>query len=323
MRYVIFGAGAIGGVVGARLHQSGHEVVLIARGAHHDAIARGGLTLETPVERVTLPIEVADGPGSVAFTDEDVVLLSVKSQDTAGALLALRDAAPDAPIVCLQNGVANERLALRLFERVYGAVVMSPTAHLEPGVVQSFGTVLSGVIDLGRFPGGSDELAATVARALASSHFSSEPRVDIMRFKHAKLLGNLGNAVELVCGGTDSAEADRLDELAREEGRAAMRAAGIEFVADEVNDIQGRWETIGVQEIAGRERVGSSTWQSVVRGTGAVETDYINGEIVLIGRLTGVPTPVNALLQRLARETVRDRHSPGWLAPAVLLAGLS
>jgi 2-dehydropantoate 2-reductase len=59
-----------------------------------------------------------------------------------------------------------------------------------------------------------------------------------------------------------------------------------------------------------------------VRGTGAVETDYINGEIVLIGRLTGVPTPVNALLQRLARETVRDRHSPGWLAPAEVLARL-
>jgi 2-dehydropantoate 2-reductase len=248
MRYVIFGAGAIGGVVGARLHQAGHEVVLIARGAHHDAIARDGLTLETPVERVTLPIAVADGPAGVAFTREDVVLLSVKSQDTAGALLALRDAAPpDTPVVCLQNGVANERVALRLFERVYGAVVMSPTAHLEAGVVQAYGTALSGVIDVGRFPDGSDELAATVARALASSHFSSQARPDIMRFKYAKLLGNLGNAVELVCGGTDSAEADRLDELAREEGRAAMRAAGIEFVADEVNDIQGRWETIGVQ----------------------------------------------------------------------------
>ena len=134
MRFVIFGAGAIGGVVGARLHQSGHAVTLIARGAHLDAIRRDGLTLVTPVERVVLPIPAVGEPGGVDWTGDEVVLLATKSQDTLAALTALRDAAGSAvPVVCLQNGVENERVALRLMDEVYGAVVMLPAAHLEAG----------------------------------------------------------------------------------------------------------------------------------------------------------------------------------------------
>jgi 2-dehydropantoate 2-reductase len=94
MRFVVFGAGAIGGVAGARLHQAGHTVVLIARGPHYEAIRERGLTLETPTERAVLEIPVAESPDGLAWSGEEVVLLAVKSQDTAGALGALRDAAP-------------------------------------------------------------------------------------------------------------------------------------------------------------------------------------------------------------------------------------
>ena len=82
MRFVIFGAGAIGGAVGARLHQAGHAVCLIARGAHLQAIRRDGLTLLTPAERAVLPLDVAADPAGVEWTGEDVVLLATKSQDT-------------------------------------------------------------------------------------------------------------------------------------------------------------------------------------------------------------------------------------------------
>src|ERR1700759_1701288 len=103
MRFVIFGAGAIGGAVGARLHQAGHAVSLIARGAHLEAIRRDGLTLLTPVERAVLTLEAVADPADLEWTGEDVVLLSTKSQDTLGALGALRDAAgPGVPVVCLQ-----------------------------------------------------------------------------------------------------------------------------------------------------------------------------------------------------------------------------
>ncbi len=321
MRLVIIGAGAIGGVVGARLYESGSEVLLLARGANHDAIASHGLTLETPDQRITLPIPVVRSPDDVTFTADDVVLIATKSQDTEAALEALREAAPiTTPVVCVQNGVENERVAARRFASVYGAVVMAPTAHLEPGVVQSYGTALTGEIDVGRYPSGVDERCYQICGALRAARFGSAPRTDIMRFKHAKLIANLGNAVQAICG-PDSG-ADELLERVREEGRATLRAAAIEFAADDVTDVRGRWERWKIGEIEGRQRAGGSTWQSIVRGTGTIETDYLNGEIVLRGRQVGLPTPVNELLQALAHETLRDRHAPGWLSPDEVLARL-
>ena len=65
MRFVVFGAGAIGGVVGASLHQAGHEVALIARGEHYRAIRERGLTFERPAESITLEIPVADSPAAL------------------------------------------------------------------------------------------------------------------------------------------------------------------------------------------------------------------------------------------------------------------
>src|ERR1700722_7728472 len=179
MRFVIFGAGAVGGVVGARLHQAGHEVTLIARGAHFESVRRDGLRFETPVERVVLELAVVEDPGAIAWRDDDVALLAVKGEDTAAALAALRPAAPPSlPIVCLQNGVENERLALRCFAHVYGAVVMVPSAHLEPGLVQAYGAALTGTIDIGRYPSGTDERCEAIAGALDGAGFRSRARPD-------------------------------------------------------------------------------------------------------------------------------------------------
>ena len=164
MRFVVLGAGAVGGVVGASLHRSGQEVALIARGEHYRVIRERGLTFERPSSSVTLEIPVVESPGEFDWAGDEVVLLAAKSQDTAAALTDLRAAAPPAtPVVCLQNGVENERTALRLLPNVYGAVVMAPTAHLEPGVVQAYGSRGVGVIDVGRYPAGLDQRCEEVA----------------------------------------------------------------------------------------------------------------------------------------------------------------
>jgi 2-dehydropantoate 2-reductase len=323
MRFVVFGAGAIGGVVGARLHQSGHDVLLIARGAHREAIATNGLTLKSPVEQVTFKIPVAATAAEAGITDGDVVLLATKSQDTWGALTDLRDASPDLepPVVLLQNGVENERVALRLFPDVHGAGVWAPTAHLEPGVVLAYGTNFSGRIDVGRVPRGIDETTRAVCDALGRSHFEADPREDIMVFKYSKLINNLANGAQAVCG----ADADGLGELAervKSEGREVLRQAGIEFEAPIVADVTGRWDRIGMGEIDGKGHEGGSTWQSVVRGAGSVETDYLNGEIALLARQHGLDAPLNELLQRLTQATIHGGHQPGWITPGEIFARL-
>jgi 2-dehydropantoate 2-reductase len=316
MRFVVFGAGAVGGVVGARLHQAGHHVSLIARGAHLDAIRERGLTLEDPSGSCVLEIEAFGSPAELHWQGDEVVLLAIKGQDTVGALGPLRAAAPHrTPVVCMQNGVNNERQALRLFENVYGALVMLPAAHVEAGVVESHASRLTGIIDVGRYPTGVDETAEEIAATFRESRLDSCARDDVMRLKYAKLMVNLANAVGAICKpGPDN---DRVIEATREEGRAALTAAGIPFDAPEVSDVKGRWERIGVES---DRRSGSSTWQSLARHTGEVETDYLNGEIALLGRLHGIDTPVNAALCRLAARVASDGSGPQTLTAADVLS---
>lgn len=320
MRFIVYGAGAVGGVVGGRLAQHGNDVVLIARGAHAKAMQRSGFTIESPDTTSTVNAPVVTHPSELELRAEDVVLLAMKSQDTHDALLALRSvAASSTPIVCLQNGVENERAALRLFENVYGINVMCPAGHLEPGVVQAFSSPVSGILDIGRYPSSADGIAEEVAEALSGASFVSEARGDIMRWKYTKLLMNLGNAVQALCG--RAAARGPIGELVREEGRRCLRAAGIDFVSAE-EDRARRGDLLQVRPIGERERPGGSTWQSLERQTGAIETDYLNGEIVLLGRLHGVPTPANALLQQLAAEAAAARAAPGSLPPEVFLQRL-
>jgi 2-dehydropantoate 2-reductase len=312
MRLVVHGAGGIGGVMAARLHQSGHDVVAIARGEHLDVWRKHGLRLQSPDEDVMVDVPVAGHPGELGLTPDDVVILTMKSQDTAAALDDVHACCPDVAVVCAQNGVSNEREALRRFARVYGVCVMFPTSFVEPGVVQATSAPVSGLLDIGRYPDGVDDTAGQVAAALRASTFESDPVPDIMRWKHTKLLMNLGNAIQAVCapGGTRP-----LYERVRTEGEAVLRAAGIPYAsADE--DAARRGDLLTMRPIEGAERGGGSSWQSLARGTGAIETDHLNGEIVLLGRLHGVPTPVNELFQRLAKQAARERRPPGFMTAA-------
>src|SRR5262249_12851283 len=148
MRYIIYGAGGIGGAIGARLFQHGYETVLICRGEHRAVLQRQGLTFKTPRETLQLRVRTVGHPAELKFTADDVVILTMKSQDTEGALRdMMRAGANDVPIVCAQNGVDNERMAARYFPRVYGMVVVIPATYLEPGVVLNHSTPLEGVLD--------------------------------------------------------------------------------------------------------------------------------------------------------------------------------
>lgn len=320
MRFVVYGAGAIGGVVGARLHQAGHEVVLIARGPHLEAIRQDGLTIEDPDAAATLPIEAVGHPAEVDLTSDDVVLLAVKGQHAPDALAALVAAAPhELAVVCMQNGLDGERQALRHFAATYGMNVQCPASHLEPGVVQASSAPTTGLLDLGCYPEGVDARAGSIAAALERSTFRSEPRPDIVRWKRRKLLLNLGNAVEALCG--RGGAGGELAARARAEGEACFAAAG-HPVATAEEDRARRADHLQVRPIGGRERGGGSSWQSLARGTGSIEADHLNGEIVLLGRLHDVPTPANALLQHLARQAAAEHRPPGSFDADDLLARL-
>ncbi len=222
MRFVVLGAGAIGAAVGGRLFQAGFDVTLVARGEHGKALVSGGLVLESPGETVTLPVSAVVDPGEVSWDGdadgEVVVLLAVKGQQTDHALAQLAVAPPSTPVVCMQNGVENERRVLRHFAHTYGICVMCPATQLRPGVVQIHSAPVSGLLDLGRFPSGIGEHGQAIADAIATTPFESVARPDIMRWKYRKLLMNLANAVEALSG-----PEGRFGPLAR---RGAARGQG-------------------------------------------------------------------------------------------------
>ena len=313
-RYIIYGAGGIGASLGAQLHAAGCEVLLIARGAHGATIAERGLEYVTPKGRTRLALPVVAEPAAVRFRPDDAVILAMKTQDSLAAIEALA-AVVDAeiPILCAQNGVENEPLALRRFRSLIGLAVWIPASFIDPGIVLNYAP--HAPIECGGVPAGVDACAQAVARDLCAAGFAAEARADVLAWKYAKLLTNAVSTLDAICGGR--AGLDDVVRRIKEEGMACYHAAGIGVVAPAEYEARVAFAIAAMGEIDGAPRAGGSGVQSLARGRGSIETDYINGEIVLLGRRTGVATPANEAVQRIARA-LADRRRPGPLSPAAL-----
>jgi 2-dehydropantoate 2-reductase len=308
MRAVIYGAGGIGGGIGALLAAAGHEVTLIARGLHLETIRARGLTVQTPEWTKTLQLEAVGHPRELELRGDEVFFFTMKSQDTLGALEDLRQVAPDAPVILAQNGVANERLARRRFDRAYAMLVFMPAQFLEPGTIALHATPKRGTLHAGVYPSGVDDRIEDVCRELRGAGFDSDPDPEVMRLKYGKLLTNLGNAVQALCG--LEVDLTQITKELRDEGMRCLEAAGIAFVtARELVQRCRRSSSLG--EIEGQPRLGGSSWQGAMRGRRSTETDFLNGEIVLLGARHAVPTPLNRAVQRLAHRAVREALAPG------------
>lgn len=316
MRYVVYGAGAIGGAIGARLAAAGADVTLIARGTHLERMRADGLRVRSVDADRVHRIPAVSHPREVDFRGDEVVLLTMKSQDTQPALDALRAAAgPSVPVVGAQNGVENERMAVRRFEHVYAMLVVLPASFLEPGLVIVHAAPPYGVLDCGRFPEGVDALTEAMGADLTRAGFICRPTTDAMRLKYGKLITNLYNAVTAICA--PGPETRALTEGVRAEAMACLEAAGIAYAGEEEMRAISALPARG--EVAGAPRAGTSTWQSLERGTGNIEADYLNGEITLLGRLHGVPTPLNLAVQAEADRVAREGRAPGSASAATLL----
>jgi 2-dehydropantoate 2-reductase len=303
----------VGGAIGGRLYDGGHDVVLVARGAHAEALRTRGLRLELPDRNLELAVPVVEGPDGLEPRADDVLLLAVKTQDTAAALAGWDSYGDRLPVVCAQNGVENERLALRRFRDVHAMCVWLPSTHLEPGVVRAPCAPLTGILHLGRYPSGADATTRRISADLQDSGFDAPVTEEVMAWKYAKLLANLANAVEAVWGHYEDGPPLELSRRARAEGEAVLDAAGIPRISRQ-EQARVRGDRMLMRPVNGVDRAGGSSWQSLMRGTGSIEADYLNGEIVLLGRRLGVPVPVNEGLQRTARAFARQGRKPGDLS---------
>jgi len=316
MRIIIYGVGAVGGVLAARLSGAGETVIGIARGKQLEAIRVDGLQLTTPLGVERHKFAVVASPAEIVFEPDDVICLTMKTQDTLGALDDLRRAGVTSQaIFCFQNGVSNEDMALRLFPNVFAVTVQLPATFIEPGVVASFFAPKLGFFDIGRHGVGDQSAGEQLAERLDRAGFGCFLHADIWPVKYAKLLNNVGNAIDAALG--SGAETQRLTALARVEATTVLNIAGIAVAPQNDRSALG-----SMHEIEGVARVGSSSAQSLARGAGSIETDYLNGEIILLGRKHGVPTPINTYFADVTQCMVAHGQAAGTLALETLRSAM-
>lgn len=320
-RYVVIGAGALGGLLAAELHTADSRAVLVARGENGDAIRAGGLRIRRPAGTDTITVPVVSRPEDVELAPDDVLVLAVKAQDVEDVLrtwswrpVAGGGVAADLPVLTLQNGLATEESVLRRFGHVYAATAWIAASHLKPGEIVSPSWPTVGIVWLGPLGASTTQGAERIARDLRAARWTATVVKDVRRWKAHKLRGNITNGLDLFEGDADDlaeAGARLVAEL-----DAVYAAAGIVPVdpAVEVADLP----SLQIDDVPGHLHR-RSTWQSFARGAGS-EVDYLNGEVVLLGRLHGVPTPANEALQRFLGRQSASGASTSPIDVTVLLA---
>ena len=316
MRIIIYGAGAVGSAIGARLWMSGNKAVLIGRPAHVEAINKHGLKFTTAEGTFNVEVPSVKSPADIRFQPDDVVFLGMKGQDSEKALRDLKAVIPDIAVLCLQNGIRNEEIAARYFPRVYGAVVRVGALYLDPGEVISRWEQIGGLI-IGQYPTGMDELVENVSVTLKAAGYVVAPTPDIMAYKWGKLMVNLGNAPGAITGVTGP-ETDIIIKAAQAEANDILVAAGIRWIS--VKQFEQEMPDIAQRLIAWGDmnKAWNSTWQSLARKTGTVETDFFNGEIVRLAEKIGHQAPINKELLRICLEMSASGETPGQYTPAEL-----
>lgn len=295
--YAVMGAGAVGCYYGGMLARAGHDVVLIARPQHVQAVQRSGLLLDTQTFKEHVPVRASTDTAAVRGVQ--CVLFCVKSTDTESAAAAIAphlDA--DAVVLSLQNGVDNaERAQAVLTQTVVPAVVYVATEMAGPGHVKHHGR---GELVIGPSPR-SEALVAEFARAGVPVQISD----NVAGALWTKLIVNCAyNALSaitqlpygrLVQGpGIEAVMRDVVDECL-----AVAQACGVTVPGDAWGSVQAIARSMATQY--------SSTAQDLARGKRS-EIDYLNGHVVRQGERLGIATPANRVLLALVR-TLESKHN--------------
>ncbi|MFC9839592.1 ketopantoate reductase family protein [Rhodococcus sp. NPDC127530] len=324
-RYVVVGAGAVGATLAAQFEQHGIPYLLVGRGRQIAHIAEHGLTYHRRGTATTIPLATAAAPDQVTLTSDDVLIVTTKAQDLEAAVREwawqpLSDApertASTLPVVIVQNGLDAERIALRRFPIVYGASLLTPARFTVIGEVVSGAAGPVGVLTIGRYPTGSDSAVERIADDLRAAEYIVQISDDVVRWKAAKIVYNVRNAVEVLTG--DDEERIVIENELAAEARAVLGAVGIDIadtVAERTEDLSAFKAAPDSGIVPGQQ----STWQSFARGVSS-EIDYLNGEIVLLGRLHDIPVPFNAAIQATLGASETAGEEPGTRSTTDLIA---
>jgi 2-dehydropantoate 2-reductase len=315
MKIAVIGAGAIGSVIGGLLSKAGEDVTLIGRKSHVDAINQNGLILEGHSGKAIIQVKAAE---NLDFKP-DLALLTVKAQDVVPSVRKAQPFLSGTQLTTMQNGVQSDDQAAGLLgkDNIISSVVAFNGQFLEPGKV-SYSTPFSKTALLIGEPFGNKGARLQTLSALLNKAIGTDISEDIRAAHWTKLIWNLQTAVPAVTGLSyqDSYQYSKVRELTvnlLKEGLKVINKAGIKtgdvpgFPMEPIETMARESLPIAstllkkIAESLGKVPVLGSTLQSIKRGT-STEVDYLNGEIVNVGKKIGIPTPANSLMVDLVHR---------------------
>jgi len=327
MQFLVYGAGAVGSVLGGMLSLHQHDVCLVGRAAHVEAISAGGLRIKSSTaEYLAHPAASVGIPAERAARAECVVL-GVKSQDVPTALDALAVVvSTDVPVLCIQNGVNAEELVARRFARVYGGVIRMTCSMVQAGGV-SFQT--GGRVVVGMYPHGTDSLAGDLADALTASGIDAVVTKDLMADRWLKVAVNVQSVFHAVIDARDhdtnefqELKAAILEETQRVFKKAKIRARSCDGRDPSIDDMIEKLRRPRSHRTEHGVKVRNSVWQDLYLKRRSVEAEYIHGPVIRLGEEHGVPTPYNRAAMELVLRCHREQLGPESLRLSDVMASV-
>ncbi len=317
MRFVIFGAGAVGGVLGGHLALKKHDVLLITREPNVTAInENNGLRVKSATADYSVPLRAATELGSKDVDDDTCIFFTPKSYDTKTCVeLLSKAAAPTTPVVSFQNGVANEEIIGERFENVFGGVCRMTCSALQPGQV-SFRKINRLVV--GKYPKGAHNFSKKLASILEDAGFEVSVSNSIMCDKWLKLIVNLQSGFNAIVETRDhdTVEFTELKIGVLEEAKKVLRAEKMRAKSCDdrdlsVDDVINELKKPKAPRSPSSVRVNNSTWQNLYLKRDKVENGYFHEPIIALAKKHGVDVPFNEVSLALVNECCAKKLGPG------------
>lgn len=316
MKVVILGAGAVGSVLGGLLALRKHDVLLVCREAHADAITENnGLRLRSATGDYFAQLRASETLSAADFQDDTCVFIAAKSYDTDRCLEILSAVAPqDVSVVCFQNGVANEEKVSKQFENVYGGVCRMTCSVIQAGQA-SFRR--HGRIIVGRYPKGSDPVSKNLAGAFTDAGCQAVTSRNIMSDRWLKLALNTQSTLHAIIDPRDheaneffDLKAGILEETGKVLKAGKLRAKSCDGKDPSIDEVIADLKRPRAQRTSSGMKVRNSTWQNLYLKRPMIENDYFHAPIIDLGREHDIPVPFNEVALEMVKKCHADKVGP-------------
>jgi 2-dehydropantoate 2-reductase len=303
-------------------------VLLICRQAHADAITEnGGIRLRSATGDYFARLRAATKLTAGDLSEDACVFITVKSYDTDECVKILAAVAPkDTPVVCFQNGIANEDKVAEKFERVYGGICWMTCSMIQAGQA-SFRQ--HGRIVVGKHPKGADPLAKNLAEAFDDAGCQATASRSIVCDRWLKLAVNTQSTFNAIIDSRDHDANEFFDLKVRilEETRDVLKAHKARPKSCDgkdlsINEAIAELKRPRALRTSSGMKVNNSTWQNLYLKRPLLENEFIHLPIIELGREYKIPAPYNEVALEAVTKCHVDEVGPNTLRLSDILTAV-